>query len=199
MYTQKVEELPPPPGVISSLKAGFNAVSTHIGLILLPLALDVFLWLGPRLSVDQLISPFFRILSDRARLDQTSAAQLNLMREIIEQFNLLSLLGKLQTFPVGIASLLAQTMPTKTPFGSQIVLEVPSVPVLIGLAFLLILFGWSLGGLYFRSVSGTALGHANREAGITSIRAIVQTLILSVVWLIGLILLILPVTFLLAI
>ena len=54
MDMQKLESLPPPPGVIGSLRAGFDAVSSHVVLILLPLALDVFLWLGPRLSVGNL-------------------------------------------------------------------------------------------------------------------------------------------------
>jgi len=149
MYSQKLEEFPPPPGIIGSLRAGFDAVSSHVGLILLPVLLDVFLWLGPRLSVDGLINPFLNIIFNQARLTLTSSADVSrfaefqsVFREVIERFNLLSLLGKLQTFPIGISSLLAQTMPVETPFGSQQVVQVSSVPGLIGLAFLLILAGW---------------------------------------------------------
>ena len=49
-------ELPPPPGVINSIKAGFDAIAAHITAILLPLLLNLFLWLGPRLRVDSLFN-----------------------------------------------------------------------------------------------------------------------------------------------
>ncbi len=41
--------------VIDTLSAGFYAVSRHLWLILLPAALDLFLWLGPRLSIRPLV------------------------------------------------------------------------------------------------------------------------------------------------
>jgi len=202
MYTQKLEELPPPPGVIGPLRAGFDTVSSHIGLILVPLLLDVFLWLGPRLSVYGLINPFLKLVFDQARLGLTSSTDIRrftefqgLFSEMIERFNLFSLLGKLQTFPIGVSSLLAQTMPVATPLGSQQVVQISSPVVFIGLAFLLVLAGWIVGGLYFYWVSGTALGE--RETGIISGRAIIQTLILSVVWSIGLMMFFVPVMFLL--
>jgi hypothetical protein len=200
MNVQKIESLPPPPGVISSLKAGFDAVSSHIGLILLPVALDIFLWLGPRLSIGGLVNPFFKLMFDEARTTLTSAADLKRFTdfqsgfsEVLARFNLLSLLSRLQTFPIGISSLLAQTMPVKTPLGSQGVVQVSSLPGLMGLMFLLILFGWIAGGLYFRWVSGTALGYAKPEVEISYVWAILQTLILSVIWFIGLMMILIPV------
>ncbi len=53
------------------------------------------------------------ISSDLQRFTAYQAA----FSEVLERFSLLSLLGRLQTFPVGISSLLAQTMPVKTPLG----------------------------------------------------------------------------------
>jgi hypothetical protein len=41
----------PPVGVIESLAQGFETVAGHLVLLLLPLLLDVFLWLGPRISL----------------------------------------------------------------------------------------------------------------------------------------------------
>ena len=206
MNVQKIESLPPPPGVIGSLRAGFNAVSNHIGLMLLPVALDIFLWLGPRLSVEGLVNPFFKLMFDEARTTLTSSADLKRLTdfqtgfgEVIERFNLLSLLSKLQTFPIGISSLLAQTMPVKTPLGSQEVVQVSSAPGLIGLMFLLVLISWIVGGLYFRWVSGTALGNAKSEVEISFTWAIFQTVILSILWFIGLMMLLIPVMFVLTI
>ena len=199
MNRQKLEELPPPPGVIGSLRAGFDAVSSHVWLILLPVLLDVLLWLGPRFSVDGLVNPFFRLVFNQARTTLTSSADLQrftdyqaAFSELIKRFNLMSLLGKLQLFPVGISSLLAQTMPVETPFGSQPVVQVSSIPGLLGLTFLFILVGWIAGGLYFRWVSGTALGGANGQTMISFSWAILQTLILSTVWVIGLMIIIIP-------
>jgi hypothetical protein len=204
MNRQNLEELPPPPGVMGSLRAGFDAVSSHVWLILLPLLLDVILWLGPRLSVDRLVSPFFRIMFAQARTTLTSSADLERFTayqsafiELVERFNLLSLLGKLQAFPVGISSLLTQTMPVETPFGSQGVVQISSTPALLGLGFLLTVIGWIAGGLYFRWVSGIALGDANGRTRVSSSWAILQTLLLSVIWVIGLMVIVIPMMFVL--
>ena len=198
MNVQKLETLPPPPGVIGSLRAGFDAVSSHIKLILFPLALDLWLWLGPRLSVDGLLSPHLKFLFEQAGrglvspadMQRIAGAQTSFM-EILERFNLLSLLGKLVTFPIGVSSLLAGIMPVATPYGEQRVVQISSLPGLVGLVFLFILISWVGGSLYFRWVSGTALG--SEEAGISSAWAIIQTFILSVIWFIGLMIAMVPV------
>jgi hypothetical protein len=204
MNRQNLEELPPPPGVMGSLRDGFYTVSSHVWLILLPLLLDVLLWLGPRLSVGTLVNPFFELAFNRMRTTLTSSSDLqrftayqSTFSEVVERFNLLSLLGRLQTFPVGISSLLAQTMPVKTPLGSQDVVQITSLPGLLGLAFLITVIGWTIGGLYFRWVSGMALGGASRVAMISLSWAVIQTLILSVIWVIGLMVIFVPMMFIL--
>ena len=204
MNVQNLESLPPPPGVMGSLRAGFDAVSSHVGLILLPVVLDVFLWLGPRLSVDGVVNPFFQIVFAQARLTLTTSADLKrftdyqaAFSEAVEHFNLLSLVSRLQLFPIGVSSLLAKTMPVETPLGSQLVVQVSSFPGLVALTFLLIVAGWIVGGLYFRWVSETALGATKQKTGITIMRAIIQTLLLSVIWVIGLMMVIVPVMFVL--
>jgi hypothetical protein len=189
---------------MGSLRDGFYTVSSHVWLILLPLLLDVLLWLGPRLSVGTLIKPFFELAFNQMRTTLTSSSDLqrftayqSTFSEVVERFNLLSLLGRLQTFPVGISSLLAQTMPVKTPLGSQDVVQITSLPGLLGLAFLFTVIGWTIGGLYFRWVSGMALGGASRVAMISLSWAVIQTLILSVIWVIGLMVIFVPMMFIL--
>src|SRR6185503_16149438 len=179
----KIRIAPPPPGVIGSLRAGFDTVAGHVWLIVLPLGLDIFLWLGPRLSVDGLLRPFVRYMFLQARrnvdvseLDRFLEAQTNFL-DVLQKFNLLSLISKFRTFPIGISSLLAQTMPVNTPLGEQNVVQVSSIPLLVGIVLILTMLGWVVGGLYFRWVSGTTLG---QEAGISLLRAILQTFILSV-------------------
>lgn len=201
MDTRKPESLPPPPGVIVSLRAGFDAVANHVWLILVPLVLDIFLWLGPRLSVDSLLRPFVRYMFGQARrgvaaseIDQFLEAQA-IFLDGLQSFNLLSLVSKFRTFPIGISSLLAQKMPMETPLGEQSVVQISSVPLLLVIAFLLTAIGWVGGGVYFRWVSGITLGHG--ETGISLIRAVVQTLILSVCWFIGLMVIFLPMMFVL--
>jgi hypothetical protein len=203
MNRQNLEELPPPPGVMGSLKDGFYAVSSHVWLIFLPLLLDVLLWFGPRLSVGRLVHPFFELVVRQARTMLASSADFKrftdnmaLLSDMVERFNLLSLLGRLfgtlQVFPVGISSLLAQTMPVQTPLGSQDVIQITSLPSLMGLAFLFTVIGWMMGGLYFRWVSGIVLGDAKQDTMISLSWAILQTLLLSIIWVIVLMVVIVP-------
>lgn len=202
MDKQKLESLPPPPGVIGSLRAGFDAVASHVWLIFVPLALDIVLWLGPRLSVDGLLRPFVRYMFLQARRG-VPTSEMNQFLETqtifldgLQSFNLLSLVSKFRTFPIGVSSLLAQKMPAAgTPFGEQSVMQISSIPLLLAIAVVLTTLGWVGGGLYFRWVSGTTLGQ--EETGISLLRAVIQTLILSVCWLIGLMMVLLPVMFVL--
>ena len=99
MYVQKLETLPPPPGVLGSLKAGFEAVSSHVILISLPFLLDVFLWLGPRMAVNELLGPvyaasFRQIQSTMGSTEQAQqmASLQGLFTEWLQNYNLVSLL-----------------------------------------------------------------------------------------------------------
>ena len=196
MDVQKLETLPPPPGVFGSLKAGFNVVSNKVILILLPLGLDLFLWLGPRLSVDGLLSPYFKIIFQQARLgiaeadlDRFTQYQ-TLMLEWLKDFNLLSLLAKLQLFPIGISSLSAQTLPTANPLGVPNIVIVSSIWIMLGLVFILVPLGWIGGGLYFRQVARSILGED--EANISFLNAIFQTILLSLIWLVAMVIIFIP-------
>jgi hypothetical protein len=199
MNMQKLGTLPPPPGVFGSLRAGWDIVSNRVALILAPLALDVLLWLGPRLSVDGLLRPFVTYIFEQARRG-VSASDMELfvrnqtfIMDRLQDSNLLGLLAKLMVFPIGISSLSAQILPSETPLGLPQVVEVSSIPVFLGLSFVLILLGWVSGSLYFRIVSGAILGE--NETGISSTRAVAQTFILSVLWWIGLITAFVPLFF----
>src|SRR5215207_6100157 len=146
MYAQKLETLPPPPGVIGSLKAGFDVVSSHVILILVPLAVDLFLWLGPRLNVSDALGPLYRILFDQVQRGLTSPDDLkrlvqfqDLFNDGLQRFNLVSLISRLQTFPIGISSLLAKTLPMDSPISTQNIAQVPSLLSLIGYMVLLIM------------------------------------------------------------
>ena len=46
-----------PTGVIETLSAGYTAVNRQLWVILLPVLLDVFLWLGPHVSFSPLVGP----------------------------------------------------------------------------------------------------------------------------------------------
>src|SRR2546422_9788340 len=43
-----------PPGLIDTLQAGFDTVNRNLWLLALPIAIDVFFWLGPQLTLGSL-------------------------------------------------------------------------------------------------------------------------------------------------
>jgi hypothetical protein len=204
MYAQKLEAIPPPPGVIGSLKAGFEVVSSHVILILIPLFLDLFLWLGPRLSVNEILSPLYQMVFNQVSRGLNSPDEVrqlavfqDLFNEGLQRFNLVSLTARLQTFPIGISSLLAKTMPLENPMGLQDTTQLTSPFGLIGTVVLLVLIGWVIAALYFRWVSRTALGQ--KELDVSIPRAILQTLLLSFIWLGFLFIISVPITILLTV
>jgi len=194
---QKLETLPPPPGVIASLQAGFNIVSSRIALILLPVLLDVFLWFGPRLSIGKwysaVLTDGINLLKQNGFPSQDLAVYNSNIPIIVDFFEKLNWLSWIRTLPVGIPALMINLpgqFPVPTPLGMQSVIQLPSFLVVLGSIMLLNFIGWLGGGLYFRLVAGASLGA--EEAGIGFMRAFAQTILLSIIWGIGSVIIILP-------
>jgi len=182
MQTPKIETqiLPPPPGIIGSLRAGFDVTAGHITAILMPVALDLILWLGPRLSLNTLAQPVLSyiqqgMLANGGFKPDDVTSMMTLYQQSFKAFNVLALL---RTFPVGIASLISGKLPGLTPLGMPTTLQIDSYLNLVGLIFLLTLIGWLFGGLYFRWVAALVTPENLPSTG----RAVIQTLFYSVIW-----------------
>ena len=194
--SQESLPIPPPPGVIGALKAGLDVISTHISIILLPLALDAFLWLGPRLSVNNIFSALYAQMLDISKSSGMSVDELTRAQpqwtDFLQHFNLF---GLLRTFPVGVSSLMQAKMPMLSPLGSQNVIETSSWLSLFGWTVLLTLLGWTLGAVYFQLVSRLVSGPERLPAA----RAIGQSLLFSLGSMIAAFVIGLPVLFVLSI
>ena len=184
----KTESLPPPPGVVGSLKAGFDAIASNLTVILLPLVLDLLLWLGPRLRVDRLFRPVFDEMFRYARFSGIPAADIKTLQEnsalLLKQFQQYNLMSTLRTFPIGVFSLMSGTMPSKTPWGAPpMVVQIDSAFILLGWVLLLTVTGWICGGLFFRWVS-LVVTDSSRSIDARFGQSIVQTMLLSVMYII---------------
>jgi len=103
----KTEEKPL--GIIESLQQGFDFLNHHLWLITLPVLLDLFLWLGPRLSVASLTEQLLELIFNQPDLPETLPANYDIavegLKSLGANYNLLSLLAGLFT---GVPSLLAR-------------------------------------------------------------------------------------------
>jgi hypothetical protein len=175
-------KLPPPPGLVASLMAGFDSVATHIGLILPPVLLDLFLWLGPHLSLKQFVQPVINSLTTLANssfftLNATDVATVQKMYS--DYFNRFNLFAILRTFPVGSTSLLSFVMPAQNPWGTPGSLDAGSFFGIMGWAILLIFIGWLVGALYYYWIAAVTLKPEVRSLW----RSLKQVVLLSIIWL----------------
>lgn len=153
-------------GVIGCLAAGFEMVGRNLYLAILPMLLDLFLWLGPHLSIAPLLRQFAALLLAQPAPDAEVASQIaqavQLLEQFGEQFNLFSLFSLLPLFDV--PSLLARHAPGMvSPLGESHVLAVTSVLALMAWAMVLLPAGLALGALYLNG-----LAHRVRTAHSTS-------------------------------
>jgi hypothetical protein len=171
-------KFPPPPGLISSIVSGFNAVATHILVITLPVLFDLFLWFGPHLRLKQLLQPLVdqlpSLTSSFSSVPQDSAA----VQQVADLIARINLFGLVRTFPVGTSSLMSAWMPGKTPLGAPLDLQIHSIISVVGWGLLLFFCGWMFGGLYYRWVAGVAL----KLEPSAFWPPLGQTVLLSVIW-----------------
>lgn len=180
MEVSRIENLPPPPGIINSIKAGFDAIAARVTAILLPLLLNLFLWLGPRLRFETFFQSMREdIVSIWASSGQIPADEIQRMIEAYDQMaKSVNLFGLIRTLPIGISSLFAPTQAMlTTPLGSPADLQVTGLNFPLWI-FLLTLVGWVGGALYFRSVAWVVL--ADKTSSIHAFRAVFQTILLSI-------------------
>ena len=142
------------PHIFAALRRGFNAIANHPLFILLPLGLDLFLWLGPQLRVDQLVMPFykelFNAMSTTPGADAASLAQLSQsVTAVISQFNLFV---TLRAYPTGVPSLIATALVANSPIGTPGLVPV-SGTAMAGLAAGFGLVGLALGSLFFNALA----------------------------------------------
>jgi len=172
-------KLPPPPGMLSTLMAGFDSVANHIAVILPPVLLDLFLWLGPHLSLKEFLQPLIDRLPSLAGAFPSSIPDLATIQTawtgIADKFNLFIIL---RTFPVGTTSLLSFEMPVQNPLGVLVSLDAGSFIGILGWALFLVLLGWIIGALYYYWVSKVAL----KPEVSSPWKALQQAVLLSLIW-----------------
>jgi hypothetical protein len=136
-----------PLGIIDSLSAGFSAVAQAPTLLLVSLLLDLFLWLGPRLSITPIVPELAtRLRAITREIDDNSAELFDQnMAEILGSYNMFSALS---TWPLGTPSLLAGNNPEISPLGTPLTIHVQELDELLAWLLSLTLAGLLLGSLY---------------------------------------------------
>ncbi len=182
MERTRIEGFPPPPGIINSLKAGFDAIAAHIYAIFLPLLLNLFFWLGPRLRMDVLFSSIKANMISMLSASSAPAAEVQRMiddyERIMEVQTTVNFFWFVRTLPIGISSLTLPEANGTTPLGTPMVLQMDAFTLIVWM-FVLTLIGWVGGALYFRSVAHIAM-EGSEDSYISLPRSIVQTVLLSI-------------------
>lgn len=130
-------------GVFAILTAGFEITTNHLWLILLPIFLDVFLWIGPRLSIRNLVEQSLAVFAEEPALAESFEQLSTQMLALAPQINLFTSIS----IPlIGIPALMSGGVPEATPV-EPAVYPVDSAPL-----WLLLVLAFSLLGFLFSTV-----------------------------------------------
>ena len=185
-----------PPRPIPALLSGFDILSTHLELLLFPIILDLWLWLGPHMRLDTLLMPIFEQIQPALQTyigDQPENLTVvtQAWQELLQRMNLFSVL---RTYPVGVPSLMHTRLPVLAPWTPLPEIQVGSW----GTAFLFWLLNTLLGvflgaGFFFllaQAVKGTSIPF--KLAVKSWLQSSLQTFGLALVWMVGSLFMIFP-------
>lgn len=186
METRDANNSPNPPRVLNTILAGFDAITNHIFLILIPLGLDLLIWFAPRLRLKNLIESWmigvFRPIGDAPDVAEMMESAKEIWTLMAEHFNLLI---TIRSYPVGIPSLMVSILPMQTPKGDPLLVEIEAISTAIVLVLGLTLLGLVGGALYFSLVARAAIHDEVRLRNSLSQwpRASLNVILLAFVWL----------------
>lgn len=153
----------PPVGVIESLTTGFETVASHIGLALLPASLDLFLWLGPRLSVYPFTQNLIKQVGDVPASNSICGPGAQPFIMLLNLAGEQNVFHGLSTAPLGVPVLTGGYPLDSAPVGPTVILGIDNGLVFLTLAITFIILGLLLGAIYFVSI-GSRVGDAARPS-----------------------------------
>ncbi len=165
METQQTPILNPPPRLMPAIIAGFNTVTNHIGLILFPVFLDLFIWFGPKLRLQKLLEPV--IEKANQTLGAYTGTEMKQMLESAQQawtvlIQRINLTSSLSTFPLGIPSLIASTDGQSNPLNITYDLQISSFTFALLIFTTLSIVGLILGTFYINAIARRT--HLDKES-----------------------------------
>lgn len=144
-------------GPVACITAGFEVAARAPWLAVLPLLLDVFLWLGPRISVAPILQDFKTFLVQISTMSEAvpdvGDAYLilgQILDELSSKFNLLSLLDPAPL--MGVPVLMPTRMTVINPLGEQQAIEIVSFPMVIVLGLTLGLLSLGMSAAYLAPI-----------------------------------------------
>lgn len=144
------------PSITNSLAAGFNLVAENIYLIILPVLIDLMIWLGPKIRVyDLLKDSVVRMLNE---VSKTAPAALVGQMKALNDLTLVSLeqtniFGAIGLSPISVPSLLSGSGTAASPLANPKIIELNSVMLLLVLIAGLFVIGMIAGCFYFSIVA----------------------------------------------
>lgn len=143
--------------IIESLSAGYNLVLKRIWLIALPVALDVYLWLGPRLSIRPLTSFLLKLWLPPEQAPAEIQSILEFNRQLLETMGQeVNLFSFLSSNLLGLPSYMIGGLPEGIAGSSVIWGESSSALIILALIPLLLAAGLFLGSLYLGAIAQIA-------------------------------------------
>jgi hypothetical protein len=135
-----------PPGVLATVGAGFDATAKHLWLVSIPVLLDFFFWLGPRLGFGSLVERLVSFWRDQA---VTGGLDVDLLLELAPRTNLLTTLS----IPaIGVPAFVVGVVPENTPIPVRFY-EIDSLWLWAVLLITLSMIGLMLSALYLGMIS----------------------------------------------
>lgn len=144
------QELPSKPiSVLRCLVMGFDKMTSNPILILPPLLLDLFLWLGPHMSIQTIARRGFVTLLASAEVEPAFEEQMGILEQglltLAERINLFSALSAV---PAGVPSFMNGRLPIDTPFGAGGSFEVLSPQAAFLYLLVITIIGLGIGAFY---------------------------------------------------
>ena len=142
---QEQEQITTLPSVFATIAAGFDLIAKHLWLLVLPVILDIFFWLGPRLR-------FQKIIEQLVALFPKDADVLNVGPQLLEIAPRTNLFTTLTVQLIGVPALMVGQVPEKTPIPTQ-ALEISGWLNWIGLFLIFSLIGLLLTALFYTLIA----------------------------------------------
>ncbi len=156
------EKTPALPTVLDSVKAGLEFTSQHLWLVVIPVLLDGFYWLGPRLSVRPVLETMAGIVVQQAAAAGQPETTIG---EFAEAMKLLAgsvnLFSRLNLPLIGVPALMSGLSPQETPL-QPVVIELNNIFLVLLITMFLSGSGLILSVLYYGLIAQAVRGEAVR-------------------------------------